>query len=70
MKKVYCIKCRKYRKFKNTKISCIFDTTLVLSIICDKCSSNDKEVFKKEESIEILKTLGLINNVEEYQMNK
>ena len=24
---IYCIKCNKYRKFKNPKISCIFDKT-------------------------------------------
>ena len=28
---------------------------------------NMKKVFKEEESIEILKVLGLINNIEEYQ---
>ena len=26
-----------------------------------------KKIFKQEESIEILKVLGLINNIEEYQ---
>ena len=38
---------------------------LVLSIICDKCGSNDEKIFKEEESIEILKILGLINNMNE-----
>ena len=52
MKKIYCINCNKYRKFKNSKISYIFDQTLVLSIICNKCSSNDEKIFKEEESIE------------------
>ena len=28
---------------------------------------NVKNIFKEEESIEILKILGLINNIEEYQ---
>ena len=28
---------------------------------------NIKKIFKKEESIEILKILGLISNTEEYQ---
>ena len=51
MKKIYCINCNKYRKFKNSKISYIFDQT-VLSIICNKCSSNDEKIFKEEESIE------------------
>ena len=29
----------------------------------------DEKIFKEEETIEILKTLGLINKREEYQMN-
>ena len=33
MKKICCVKCNKYRKFKNPKISCLFDKTLVLSTI-------------------------------------
>ena len=44
MKKVYCIKCNKYKKLKKFKISYIFDKTLVFSIICEK-------VFIKEESV-------------------
>ena len=63
MKKIYCIKCNKYRKLKNPKISCIFNGTLVLSIICGKCSNNNDTIFKKEQSIEILKILALINNI-------
>ena len=53
MKKIYCIKCYKYMKFKNLKYCVLF----VLSIICDKCSSNEK-LFKEEESIEIFKIFG------------
>ena len=30
---IYCIKCNKYRKFKNPKISCIFYKAVVLYII-------------------------------------
>ena len=33
MKKICCIICGKYRKFKNPKISSIFNKSLVLSII-------------------------------------
>ena len=29
--------------------------------------NEDEKLFKEEESIEILKILGLINNIEEYQ---
>ena len=46
----------------------MFDETQVLSIICGKCSSNDEKIFKGKESIEILKILGIINNMNEYQM--
>ena len=53
MKKIYCVICVKYRKFKNPKISYIFEKT-VLSIICSKCK--DEKIFKKE-SIVILKLL-------------
>ena len=65
MKKIYCVKCNKYRKLKNPRISYIFDETLSLSTICDKCSSNDEKIFKEEESIEILRILSLINNLSE-----
>ena len=40
-------------------MSYIFYKTLVIFIICGKCSSKHKKVFKEEESIEIL---GLIKN--------
>ena len=36
MKKMYCIVCGAYRKFKNSKISYIFEKTVVLYIICSK----------------------------------
>ena len=67
MKKLYCIICGKYRKFEKPKISYLLEKTLVLSIICSKCKNEDEKIFKEEESIEILKILGLINNIEEYQ---
>ena len=31
---------------------------------------NSKKIFKEEESIEILKIIGLINNIEEYEYQK
>ena len=63
---VYCIKFNKYCKFENHKISHIFCKTLVLSMIWDKCISKDEAIFKEDESIEILKTLGFIIDMEEY----
>ena len=67
MKKLYCVICNKYRKFEKPKILYLLEKILVLSIICRKCKSEDEKIFKQEESIEILKVLGLINNIEEYQ---
>ena len=39
----------------------------ILSFICSKCKNKDKKMFKEEESVEILKTLSLNNNLEEHQ---
>ena len=58
MKKIFCIKCNKYRKFKNAKI-------LYLSITSDNCVINDEMLLKEEELIEILKVLGLTNKISE-----
>ena len=60
----FILTCGKNRKFKNLKnLKDILDEKLVLSIICNKCKNEDEKVFKDEESIEILKILGLIENV-------
>ena len=53
----------KYIKYRT---SC---KTLVLSIICGKYINEDEKVFKEEKSIEILKILGVISNMEEYWKN-
>ena len=44
-------------------MSYLFYKTIVISIICGKCGSNCKNIFKKEESIEILKILSLLKNI-------
>ena len=67
MKKLYCIICCRYRKFEKPKISYLLEKTLVLSIICSKCINEDEKIFKEEDSIEIIKILGLINNIDKYQ---
>ena len=63
MKKLCCIICGKYKKFEKPKISYLSEQILVLSIICSKCNNNDEQLFKVEESMEILKSLRLIENV-------
>ena len=52
---------------KNSKTLKYYTSSIkkVFSFICDKCSSNDYKLFKEEESIEILKVLGLIDNINE-----
>ena len=62
MKKLYCVICGTYREIEKPKISYLLEKTLVLSIICNK-SKNEGEKLFKEESIEILKILGLIENI-------
>ena len=64
MKRIYCVTCGNYRKIQNPKISDLSKkNTLDLSIICSKCENKDEKIFKKEESIEILKILGSIKNI-------
>ena len=63
MKKLSCVICGKYRKFEKTKISYLLEKTLVLSIICNKCKNKDEKLFREEEPIEILKIVGLIENI-------
>ena len=58
MKKFYCGICGEYRKFEKP-ILYIFEKT-VLSIISSKCKNEDEKIYKEEESIEILRILGLI----------
>ena len=67
MKELYCVICSKSRKFEKCKISYLLEKPLVLSFICSKCKNVEEKIFKEEESIEILKILGLINNIEECQ---
>ena len=41
-------------------MSHIFGKTLVFSFIFNKCENEGEKIFKEEQSIEILKILGLI----------
>ena len=68
MIKIYCIVCDKYGKFKSPKIY-MFEKSLCLSIIFFAVDvvMNRKKLIKQDKSIKILKNLGLITNVEEYQ---
>ena len=39
-----------------------FQENISSFIICDKCHCNDNKIFKENESIEVLKALGLITH--------
>ena len=63
MKKLYCVICGNYRKSEKPKMLYLSGKTLVLSIIYSKCKNEDEKLFEEEESIEISKILGLIENI-------
>ena len=48
VKRIYCTKCKNYRKFKKSKISYIFNKTIVLSFFCDNCGNNDNKTLQEE----------------------
>ena len=54
MKKLYFVICGKYRKLEKPKASYLLEKTLDLSIICSKCKNEDENLFKEEESIDII----------------
>ena len=58
---------KKYKQFKKPNMSYICFKMLLLSSIRNKCRSEDKQLFMKEESIEILRINCLITNTEGYQ---
>ena len=63
MKKLYCVICGRHRKSKKPKIPYFLENILVLSIIYSKCKNEDEKLFKKKQSNEILKILGLYENI-------
>ena len=71
MKIINCVICANYRKFENLiKILYILEKTLVLSIICSKGRNEVGKISKEEESIEILKILGLFKNMVEENISQ
>ena len=58
MKRLYCLICEKYKNLNS-----LLEITLLHSINCSKCKNEYEKLFKEEESIDILKTLRLIENI-------
>ena len=58
--------CNKHWQSKKTKISYVFKKAWTLSIVYSKCGHEYKKISKEEKSIEILKILGLVNNIKEH----
>ena len=48
MRKNYCIKCKKYKKFIKLKMSYSCYKALLLSSICNKCESADENTFMEQ----------------------
>ena len=67
MRKIYSIKCKKYKKFINLKISYICYKILLFSSVYNKCGSEDEKIFMEQEPIKILKIIGLVRGIEKYQ---
>ena len=63
MKIPYYVIWGKYRKFGKPKTSYLLEKTLVLSITCSTFKNKGDKLSKKEESVEILKLIGLIGNI-------
>ena len=63
MKNLDCVICCKCRKFEKPKIY-FLEKALVPSIIYSKCKHEAEKKFQEEESMEILKILGLIGNIQ------
>ena len=68
IKKLDCVICSKYRKIEKPKMSYLIKKKkIVPSTFCSKYKNEEQKIFREEESIEILKILDLINNIEKYQ---
>ena len=64
MKKLYCIISGKYRIFEKSKILYPLEKKLVFCITCNKYKNEGKKLPEEEEPIEILKIIGLIENIQ------
>ena len=63
MGKLYRAICGKYRKLEKPKILLSLRENLDYFFFCSKSENEYEEIFKEEDSIEITKILGLIENI-------
>ena len=63
MKKYLMIFVVSIEKLKTLKYHTLFKNILVRSIVYNKGENKDKKMFKEEELTEILKIIGLIENI-------
>ena len=69
MKNMYCIKCNKYRKFEKPRMQYIFDKNQFFLLFVVSVAITTKKIFEEQESIEILKILGLVSYMKKQQTN-
>ena len=48
MREIYCIKCKKYKNLKNLKYNILIIMKHFFSSICNKCGSEDEQIFMVE----------------------
>ena len=63
--KIYCNVCDKFRQSEKNKIF-FLKKTLSLFIVYSRWGHEYEKIFKEEESIKILKILGLTTDIKEY----
>ena len=64
MEKLFSIICGKYVTFEKPKTSYLLDKNISSFCYCRRCKNEDEKIFKEEEeSIEIIKIFGLIENI-------
>ena len=67
IKKLDCVVCSKYRKIEKPKMSYLIKKKQQFLLLFAVSKNEEQKIFREEESIEILKILDLINNIEKYQ---
>ena len=55
----YCLKCKKYIKNINPKVSSISNSKLMILSKCAICGSKNSKFIKKQEAKRILSSLGI-----------